>query len=57
MLELCYELDLPPCMVLRRLLEHLPLGIPKARVTELLRHPALLPQLARPLPPVSPAPL
>lgn len=47
-LQLCYEVDLPPCTVMRVLLEHLPLGVPSSKVTELLRHPALLPALANP---------
>jgi CDAN1-interacting nuclease 1 len=47
LLALCYEADLPPCVVLRRVLEHLPLGLQGSRATtELLRSPASLPQMA-----------
>ena len=46
---MCYEADLPPCIVLRRLLEQLPLGLQQSRkVTELLRDPSALPVLAAP---------
>lgn len=45
-LQLCYEVDLPPCTVARVLVEQLPLGVPANKLTELLRQPALLPALA-----------
>lgn len=50
MLSLSYEADMPPCIVVRRLLEALPLPDLQAsrRVTELLRRPAALPDLISP---------
>ena len=42
-LQLCYEADLPPCIVMRRLLEALGMG--KTKITEALRAPAALPAL------------
>lgn len=46
MLDLCFEVDLPPCTVLRRMLEQLPMGfsVPK-RTTEVLRDPTALHRL------------
>jgi len=42
-LELCYEVDLPPCTVIRRVIEHLPLGLQGSkRTTEILRDPDAL---------------
>eukprot|EP00887_Chlorella_sp_A99_P000819 scaffold5.g819.t1 len=45
LLELCWELDLPPCIVLRRLLELLPFGLHREKVTRLLRSPGEVPAL------------
>lgn len=47
-LQLAFELDFPPCVLLRRLLEHLQLGLPRERVTRALRHPDQLPTLVSP---------
>jgi hypothetical protein len=47
-LQLAFELDFPPCVLLRRLLEHLQLGLAKERITKALRQPDLLPTLVSP---------
>ena len=47
-LQLAFELDFPPCVLLRRLLEHLQLGLAKERITKALRQPDLLPALVSP---------
>jgi hypothetical protein len=46
LLQLCYEVDLPPCTVVRVIVERLPLGIAANRLTTLLRQPHVLPALA-----------
>ncbi|KAI8470232.1 MAG: hypothetical protein J3K34DRAFT_264611 [Monoraphidium minutum] len=40
-LELCAAADFPPCLMMRRMLEHM-LGLSKQRVSDALRDPALL---------------
>lgn len=47
-MQLAFELDFPPCVLLRRLLEQLQLGMAKERITKALRQPDLLPTLASP---------
>lgn len=47
-LQLAFELDFPPCVLLRRLLEYLQLGLAKERITKALRQPDLLPALVSP---------
>ena len=47
-MQLAFDLEFPPCVLLRRLLEHLQLGLPKERITRALRQPDLLPSLVSP---------
>lgn len=47
-MQLAFELDFPPCVLLRRLLEELQLGLAKERITRALRQPDLLPSLVCP---------
>ena len=47
-LQLAFVLDVPPCVLLRRLLEYLQLGLAKERITKALRQPDLLPALVSP---------
>jgi hypothetical protein len=44
-LQLAFELDFPPCVLLRRLLEELDIGLAKDRITRAFRQPSLLPTL------------
>ncbi|PRW59002.1 NAD(P)-binding [Chlorella sorokiniana] len=46
--QLAFQLDFPPCVLMRRLLEHLQLGLAKERITRVLRQPETLPQLVAP---------
>ncbi|KAL4434237.1 hypothetical protein ABPG75_000678 [Micractinium tetrahymenae] len=43
--QLAFELDFPPCVLMRRLLEALQLGLAKERITRVLRDPDQLPTL------------
>ncbi|KAL4418771.1 hypothetical protein ABPG77_010376 [Micractinium sp. CCAP 211/92] len=47
-LQLAFELDFPPCVLVRRLLEALQLGLAKERITRVLRDPGQLPTLVSP---------
>ncbi|KAL6781726.1 hypothetical protein ACKKBF_B09200 [Auxenochlorella protothecoides x Auxenochlorella symbiontica] len=47
MVQIAYALDLPPCIVARRLLEALRLGLGRAGTTLALRDPAALPSLVK----------
>lgn len=43
LLGLCYEEDLPPCTVVRRIMDHLPLGsLPSKKASEIFRQPSLI---------------
>lgn len=46
--QLAFELDFPPCVLMRRLLEALQLGLTKERITRVLRAPDQLPALVIP---------
>lgn len=46
--QLAFELDFPPCVLMRRLLEALQLGLAKERITRVLRAPEQLPELVSP---------